>query len=101
MLAFSNPGNQMPEDTEQHGRTLYLKYWHIVFMLAIQLLALAYTFGKLNEGIDDLSRRVAAIENNKFVERSEFDDWKGDFRNTLERIESEIVERNKAERELQ
>ena len=86
--------NQKPE------KVPFLKYWHIILIMALQLIAVGVAYGKLNEGMDDLKRRMSAMENGRFVPREEFDSWREDVRDSLHRIEAEILERNNAEKAL-
>ncbi len=74
---------------------LYLKYWHIVLMLIVQLVGLGVMYGSMRQSIDDLrddtNRRLAAIENSRFITRDEFDDFKSDITQRLDRIESDVL----------
>jgi hypothetical protein len=90
----------MPDPVPQPDRVLYLKYWHIVLMLVVQLVGLGMAYGKISQSLDDLTRRVGVMENTKFITRDEYDSWRTDVRDTLARIETEILERNRAEKLL-
>jgi hypothetical protein len=100
LLAYSISGGQVNETNPGQDRVLYLKYWHIVIMLVVQILVLGIAYGKLTQQIEDLAGRVTTMENTKFVTRDEYDSFKTDLRDTLNRIETEIVERNKVENGL-
>lgn len=78
-----------------NDRVLYLKYWHIVVMLVIQLIGLGIAYGKLSERMDNLGERMTREENTRYVPREEFDSWRDDVRSTLGRIEGEIIQRNR------
>ena len=69
-------------------------------MLVVQLLALGIAYGKLSQAMDDLTRRVGVMESTKFVTREEYESFKTDLRDTLTRIESEVIQRNKMENTL-
>lgn len=83
-------------ETENGSGTLVLKYWHIIIVLA----ALLTMGAKMIQSVDDLTRRVGALESNKIVTRDEFDAWRREFRDSLNRIEVEVLERNRMENRL-
>jgi hypothetical protein len=89
----------MTDQQMQPEKVLYLKYWHIVLMLVVQLVCLGIAYGKLSQAQDDLMRRIGVMEGTKFVPREEFETFRGDLRDSLSRIETEILERNRVERE--
>lgn len=90
--AYAYRGDHLSDQPERPQTVLYLKYWHIVLMLVVQLVALGIAYGRITQQMDDLARRVSAIEDSKFVSRDEFDDFRTDLRTRLDRIESEILE---------
>ena len=91
-----------PKPLPVSGGIVILRYWHIIALLVVQLLGLGIAYGKITQNQEDLSRRMQAIESrdSQYVPRSEFDGWREDIRATLNRIEAEIVERNREEEKL-
>lgn len=85
---------QKHETNFPNGGYVILRYWHIILMLAVQLVALGIAYGALQEGQADMLRRITNLENNKIVTRDEFDSWRSEFRDSLNRIEDEILQRN-------
>lgn len=80
------------------GGIVILRYWHVLVMLSIQLLGLGVAYGKITQNQEDMARRMGMIEQNKVVSREEFDNWRSEFRSTLDRIEHGIYERNQIDK---
>lgn len=86
----------MLAENDNGNGSIILKYWHVLVILAV----LITTGAKLIQAVDDLTRRVGALESNKTVTRDEFDSWRNEFRDSLNRIEDEVLERNRMEKKL-
>lgn len=74
-----------------------LKYWHIILLLTVQMVGLGIAYGEIKQSQDDMARRLVNLENNKLVTREEFDAWRTEFHDDLQRIESAIINRNREE----
>lgn len=72
--------------------------WHIVLMLIIQMLVLAFTYGRITQSVDDLGHRLAIIEDGKLIGRDEFNSFVTQSQENQERLEREILERNEIEK---
>lgn len=71
-------------------RSINLELWHVILLLAVQCIALAVAWGKLEQGQEDLSRRMTAIEQGKTITRDEWEDFRADIRGRFDNVEQEL-----------
>lgn len=92
----------MTDETANLRGVICLKYWHVVLVLAVQLICLGAAYGRITANQDnfkeDVSRRLAVIESNKVISREEFDEWRGEFEQNLRDLQHAIIRSNLGEK---
>lgn len=81
-------------DVPNGGRTVTLGIWHVVVLLCIQFAGIAVAWGELRQEVSDLRDRTSRIESNSVITRAEFDAWRTEMLNRMDRIEQDIIRRN-------
>lgn len=71
----------------------------LLIWAAIQLVLIGIAWGTLKQQGEETSRRVEQIEQRQFVPEGEYDTWRNEVTERLGRIEAEILNVYRAERQ--
>lgn len=82
------------------GIRLDVKLWHVILLLLVQFIGMAAEWGMMRQQVSDLSDRVSRIEQNQSsaITRPEFESWRAEMLERMNRLEQEILERNLSEK---
>lgn len=82
----------MPQEVELKGdgRALIVRNWHVIVLLAVQLLALAVAYGRITEQLDDTVKQLEKIEARPVVTQNEWDSWRNELISRMDRLEIKI-----------
>ena len=80
----------MNENNVKRVWTLEVQAWHIVLLLAIQLIGLGIGYGKIVATQESFAKDLERIENQRVITKDEFDEWKTQVLSRMDRIENKI-----------
>lgn len=81
----------MPQEAEVKVQKAFVVHnWHVIFLLAVQLLALAVAYGRITEQLDETTKQLEKIEARPVVTESEWDAWRTELINRMDRLETKI-----------
>ena len=71
-------------------RVISVRSWQVILMLAVQLIALGIAYGSLTERLANTTRDLQRMEDQRVVTQDDFDAWKLEMMNRMDRIENKI-----------
>ena len=81
----------MSENGNGNGDKVFsVRSWHVVIVLAVQLIALGVAYGSLTERLANTTKDLQRMEDQRVVTQDDFNAWKLEFLNRLDRIENKI-----------
>lgn len=80
----------MIEERNPKGWNLQVQAWHVLILLAVQLVGLGVAYGRITEKQDELTRQLATMEGQRTITKDEFDDWKSQLISRMDRMENKI-----------
>lgn len=89
-MTHHNGGQGERTDSNGEGRVLVVRNWHIIFLLAVQLLALATAYGRISERLDQTVKQLERIDGRPVVSQSEFDSWRAEIFERINQIENSV-----------
>jgi hypothetical protein len=83
----------MPEGQERNGRlswTLQVQTWHILLLLAVQLIALGVAYGRIVANQENTAAEIQQIKNRDVVTKDDWDAWRVELITRIDRLETKI-----------
>lgn len=72
-----------------------LKFWHVIIVLAVQLVVVAFSAGviytQIRQELSDMESRLAHLENARLVSQDEFDSLRDELRQDFTLLEQSIL----------
>jgi hypothetical protein len=85
----------MDETTDRQTRSgggfVVLRYWHVFIMLLVQLVGLAYMYGRLSQNVEDVIKRLDSQDGKSNVSREEFSDFRQEVREDVRQLHLSIM----------
>ena len=72
------------------GWNLEVQAWHVLVLLAVQLLGLGVAYGKIVQAQDQQHDELQRIESQRTITKDDFDEWKTQLTDRINRIENKL-----------
>lgn len=75
---------------ESKGFTLQVQLWHLLMLFAVHLIIIGVAYGRITQNQEDTRKDVERIESQRVVQKDEFDDFKVQMNERMNRMEGKL-----------